>query len=89
MSMIEAAKDSPRHQPTHWTLAFWLAEHDVKVTVDVLRQEALRVRAICQAQGFIVPDERVCTGSNFPMRLWPSEALDIWWPDFKQRHGID
>jgi hypothetical protein len=87
---IEAIEGQIGRGMTQRTLAAYLDDHGIKkVSVDVLKEEGRRVRAICKREGFIIPEDKVCNGGNFMARMWPIEALDMWFPGFKQRYGID
>jgi hypothetical protein len=75
--------------PSAWTVAAWLSLHGVKLFKDEISHEGRILSGICKNRGFVVSEERVCNGGEFPARLWPREAINIWWPDFCRRMGAE
>jgi hypothetical protein len=85
---IEDLRNKIGDGPTHWTVSAWCARNGVRITKDIARREGGNLSRICRQRGFVVPDDTVCMGSDYPARRWPAEAINVWWPDFKRREGI-
>lgn len=84
---IEDVRERNGRGPSHWTVAAWIAHHGFSATVDVMKDEGGFLRRICRDRGIAFPEEKVCNGGSFPARMWPIEAIRIWWPECCQRHG--
>lgn len=73
--------------PSSWTVAAWLDKQGYRATVDIMKHEGSELRRICNSRGITVPDEKVCNGGSFPARMWPMEAIRVWWPQCCGRYG--
>lgn len=71
--------------PSGWAIVIWLRACGIRADQELVRQEGLNVRKICLARGFLIGEEKVCNGGQHPARIWPWEAIEIWWPEFCRR----
>jgi hypothetical protein len=84
---VDDLREQVGRGPQHWTITAWCTYHGVHVTKSVAKDEGGRVSRICRRRGYVVPEEKVCHGDDFPARRWPLEAILDWWPDFLERYG--
>lgn len=87
---VASVKAALGQGPSAWTVAAWLKYQIPHRTfaIDILKSEGGRLRRICDQRGIVVSGQKVCMGSDYPATMWPREAIDIWWPDFRNRFGV-
>lgn len=71
----------------HYTVSAWVGWHGFKMTEEATQQEGILLRRICDAWGIVYPQQKVCSGGRYAVRMWPMEAIRIWWPDCCRRYG--
>jgi hypothetical protein len=84
---VDSLSNQIGHGPSHWTVAAWIDYHGYKAALDVAKDEGLQLRRICLSRNIAIRQDKSCSGSSFSSRMWPMEAIRIWWPECCQRHG--
>ena len=73
--------------PSEWTISAWLSNKGIKCDGETAKREGLICRKISNRLGFIPNPSKVCSGGEYPARMWPMAVIKEWWPDFCRRCG--